>query len=156
MRDNGQGSYPEGSAFDRLPQKIKDEIRQKERQQEVEAARYQERMKKKILKGTVFGGVAAVILGAINSFGNPVFIIIMAAYGTACSYAIVRRQLNHLACILLYGLGSIVLSLIGFAAGLVPLHIFWIGCWGFYILVGPAIGIWARVTETDTIPYQGE
>ena len=69
-----------GSAFDRLPEDLKQEIREKEREQEARSEEYCRKLQQLTWCGAALGGLIAVVL-AIVAISHPVMIVIVGIYG---------------------------------------------------------------------------
>jgi hypothetical protein len=104
-------------AFNRLPESVKEEMRQKMQQAQTNAVLYREKLKQRAWQGAVLGGLASVILA--YALGDWPFIIPMTVAGAIGGLIVVRAGLSHITAMLLMGGIGIAGTLLGYSFGLV-------------------------------------
>ncbi len=129
-----------GSAFDRLPEDLKEEIRRKEREQAVRGEEYLRKLNQLTWCTAALGGIIAGLLAAA-SISHPVMWVVVGLYGAGASYTIVFKRLDHIKGILIFGGGSGALLLMGNLGGLVVFGPALMFMWLFFLVAGAVIAI---------------
>jgi hypothetical protein len=132
-----------GSAFDRLPEDLKEEIRKKERVEAEQGEEYRRKLQQLTWCGSALGGVIAGLLAAA-SISHPVMWVVVGLYGAAATFYIIGWRLDHIKGILIFGAGSGVLLLLGCFVGLVVFGPALMFMWLFYLTGGALIAMGAE------------
>lgn len=132
-------------AFNRLPESVKEEMRQKMARDQTNAVAYQAKLKERAWQGAVVGGISSMVLAYF--LGHWPFILAMGAAGGACGLLIARAKLGHLTGMLLMGGMGIAGTIIGYSAGAIgAIATSAFFCWLMWCAVGVVI---SKSMESD-------
>jgi hypothetical protein len=143
------------SRYESLPEELKEEFRQKKRLEEAADREYELKLKKKVIEGTIVGALVALAFGLIATFATIPFLIVLVACEAAAAYLIVKKQLDHTAAMLIYGIPPAPITLIFIFLGFLAVNVAYMLCsWVFFAVTGYLLAIWAREKERGALRYE--
>ncbi|HYF47963.1 MAG TPA: hypothetical protein VEJ63_01050 [Planctomycetota bacterium] len=134
-------------AFNRLPESVKAEMREKHARKAAASAAFQERKKTRALYCALIGGFVSLLI-AYTIVTLPL-IIAFGILGAACGAIIVAKELSHIGGIILMGLMGSLGCCIAYGLGWMQNQysgIAMIFGWIFWAVSG---GVIAKIAETD-------